>query len=263
MSSVNGSKRKVLVTGAAGAVGQAVMAALRERGHEIRAMDLRETPGVEGAMVGTVADAAAVRRAVAGMDTVIHLAATIDDADFMTELLPNNIVGVYNVLEAAREAGVKRVVLASTVQTVNGYHRKHAVSLISPTEAEPTNAYGVTKLFAEDLGKMYARRHGMSVICARLGFMPRNVTTAMEFVARPGIKSIYLSHADAGRFFVRAVEAEGVAYAVLWVLSRREKETGLDMGPTREVLGFEPQDFFPEGLPWKVPGVTEAIPGVE
>src|SRR5436305_6725901 len=95
----------VLVTGSAGRIGQAVVRELQARGHAVRGFDLVPTPGVE-AVVGDLADAAAVRRAVQGSTAVVHLAATPDDDDFLTKLLPNNVVGVYHVLEAARDAGV-------------------------------------------------------------------------------------------------------------------------------------------------------------
>lgn len=245
--------QKILVTGAAGAVGQAAIRALIARGHIIRGMDLRDSPAAHESVIGSVADAAKVNEAMRGVDAVVHLAATVDDADFLTELLPNNIVALHYVMEAALREKVKRVILASTIQINGGRGRKLTTLPIPPTEAWPMNAYAVTKLFAENLGKMYALRDGLSVICARIGFLPRDQATVSRFINRPGLQDIFLSHADAGRFFVRAVEAQGVEYAILWAMSRPPGDARFDLGPSRDTIGYEPQDVFPQGLPWEVP----------
>src|SRR6185437_12200538 len=103
----------VLVTGSAGRIGRAVVAELLARGRPVRGFDRVVTPGLTNCVVGDIADADAVRRAVEGVGTVIHLAAIPDDDDFLTQLAPNNIIGVYHVLESARLAGVRRLILAS------------------------------------------------------------------------------------------------------------------------------------------------------
>ena len=105
----------VLVTGAAGRIGRAVVRELTARGHRVRAFDRTPAPAAAEVVVGDLTDAAAVRHAARGAETLVHLAATPDDDDFLTQLLPNNLVGVYHVLEAARLVGVKRLVLASSV----------------------------------------------------------------------------------------------------------------------------------------------------
>src|SRR5262245_16097112 len=104
----------VLVTGSAGRIGRAAVRELKARGPRVRGFDRAPSPGADESVVGDITDADAVRRAVAGVGAVVHLAATPDDDDFLTRLLPNNIVGVYQVLEAARAAGVRRLVLASS-----------------------------------------------------------------------------------------------------------------------------------------------------
>src|SRR4051812_950040 len=104
----------VLVTGSAGRIGQAVVRELAARGQPVRGFDLVTTPGASESVVGSISSAGDVTRAVRGVRAVVHLAATPDDDDFHTRLLPNNIVGVYELLEAARAEGVRRVVLASS-----------------------------------------------------------------------------------------------------------------------------------------------------
>src|ERR1041384_2578648 len=95
----------VLVVGSAGRIGRAVVAELQRRQVPVRGFDQVKTPGLEDSVVGDITHAEDARRAASGVGTLIHLAATPDDDDFITRLLPNNIVGVYRVMEAARLAG--------------------------------------------------------------------------------------------------------------------------------------------------------------
>jgi nucleoside-diphosphate-sugar epimerase len=106
--------KAVLVTGSTGRIGRAVSAELVARGHRVRGFDRVPSPALADAVVGDVANPDALARALAGMDTVVHLAATPDEADFLTCLLPNNVVGLYHVLEAARHARLARLVLVSS-----------------------------------------------------------------------------------------------------------------------------------------------------
>src|SRR5205823_14335372 len=154
----------VLVTGSAGRIGQAVVRELRARGHAVRGFDLVPTPGLAPSVVGDLSDGATVRRAAEGATALVHLAATPDDDDFLTKLLPNNIVGVYHVLEAARLAGVRRVVLASSGQVV--WHQRFTGPLPITADAPPTPRgwYAATKVFQEAAGRACAEAHGMSVI---------------------------------------------------------------------------------------------------
>ena len=126
--------KTVLVTGSAGRIGRAVVAGLTEHGHTVIGFDIRPTPGlpVERSIVAGLGDVDSLRKAATGVDAIIHLAATPDDArfprgmppddgdNFLAELVPNNIVGPYQILEAARVLGIPRVILASTGQVVDG-----------------------------------------------------------------------------------------------------------------------------------------------
>ena len=105
----------VLVTGSTGGVGKWVCRELAARGHRVRGFDIRPSEDPKDTVVGSLVVAADIDAAMAGMDTLIHLAATPDEADFMTKLLPNNIIGLYNVVESARRAGITRMILASSV----------------------------------------------------------------------------------------------------------------------------------------------------
>src|SRR4051812_30560149 len=211
----------VLVTGSAGRIGQAVVRELRARGVPVRGFDRAPTPGVDEYVVGTITDADAVRRAAAGAGTVIPLAATPDDDDFMTQLLPNNIVGVYNVLEAARSAGARRLVLASSGQVV-WWQRFRGPLPIGPDDPPtPRGWYAAAKVFLEAAGRVYAEAHGLSVVAVRLGWCPRTRAHAEELSRSGWGQDVYLSPGDAGRFFARAVAADaGLRFAVVYACSR-------------------------------------------
>jgi uronate dehydrogenase len=236
------SPKKILVTGASGAIGYVVTVGLRERGHLVRGFDRAPARAPGEHLIGDVTDADAVRAAACGIDAIIHLGATPDVADFVTDLVPNNIVGTYNVFEAARLAGVGRVVYASSARVAFGLD--HSGKVRGTDGYGPTEGYSVSKATGELIGKMYAHRHKMSVVCARIGWFMRN-PQEMERAARWGGSDIYLSHDDTVRFFTAAVDAENVGYEVLFAVSRLDK-TWVDV---REALriGYEPQDVWPDG----------------
>lgn len=241
-----GEGKRVLVTGAAGLIGRHVCRALVARGHQVRGFDQASAPELSDHHQGDLTDPDAVRRAMEGMEVVIHLGATPSDDDFMAKLLPNNIVGVYSVFEAARDLGIERVVAASSVQTVDAHVRHKRIPVRVEEGPAPTNHYAVTKVFAEQMGLMYVLQHGMSVLMVRPGWVPRDP---------PGDNAenvdIYLSHEDAGRFFTAAVESEkpgrpgfGIAFAI----SRSRGAPTYDLSSARELIGYEPRDLWPEGL---------------
>src|SRR5579884_4311841 len=119
--------KRVLVTGSTGAVGQPLVRYLVERGHTVRGFARRPTPGIEDYVVGDLTDRDAVRRAVEGMDAVVHLGAYPNPADFIDVLLGPNVVGLYHVCEAAAAFKVPRLVLASSVQVISGHPRDRLV----------------------------------------------------------------------------------------------------------------------------------------
>jgi nucleoside-diphosphate-sugar epimerase len=245
----------VVVTGSAGRIGQAVVRELRARGRPVRGFDLVPTPGADDGVVGDISDAAAVRRAVAGAGALVHLAATPDDDDFLTKLLPNNVVGVYHVLEAAREAGVRRVVLASSGQVVWWQRFTGPFPIRADVAPSPRGWYAATKVFQEAAGRAYAEQHGLSVIAARLGWCPRSPDHVAELARTSWGPDVYLSPADAGRFFACAVAAPaGLRFAVVYACSRPARQRVYDPGPAKELLGFEPHDTWPQGVEEILPG---------
>lgn len=241
--------QSVLVTGSSGRIGQAVVAELKRRGFRVRGFDRTSTPGLAHCVVADLSDRAAMQHAVQGVDCVVHLAATPDDADFLSDLMPNNIAGLFHLMEAARAASVQRVVLASSGQ-VNWWQQQHGpwpVRLEDPPS--PKYWYAATKMFMESIGHSFSEVHGVSVIIGRLGWCPRTREQADEIAASELAQDVYFSPGDAGRFFACAVEAPNdVRFAIVLAASRHIHQPRLDLTPANLLLGYEPQDQWPAGL---------------
>lgn len=239
---------RVLVTGAAGGVGKAVCKELLERGHEVIGFDLLESPLDHKTLIGDTCDRDAVNAAVVGVDVLVHLAATPDESDFIDDLLEPNVRGLYLICDAARRNQVGRVILTSSVQVVSGHRWDHKVKV----EEGPRviNHYALTKLWAESLGEMYARCYGLSIIAARLGWLPRSPEHHEELKASPIGRDVFLSHDDAGRFFAACVEADLLPsqFEVLFASSIAHDQVRIDLEPAERIVGYVPQNTWPEGL---------------
>jgi uronate dehydrogenase len=239
----------VLVTGSAGRIGQAVVQELGEG--VARGFDRVPTPGLRDHVVGDLLDPAAVRRAMTGIRTVVHLAATPDDVphDPPSTLFPPNIVGVYNVLEAAREAGVKRLVLASSGQVVWYQRYRGPYPIDADVLLTPRSWYACTKVFLEAAGRSFHEAHGMSVIVVRLGWCPRDAVQVEQIRQETFAQDVYLSPNDAGRFFACAVHApEDIRFLTVYATSKPVRTSPYDLEPTRRLLGFEPREQWPQGI---------------
>lgn len=244
--------KKVLVTGSTGAIGQPVCQRLLARGHTVRGLSRRPTPGLTDYVEGDLADREKVRQAVAGMDVIIHLGAYPNDADFIDVLLEPNVRGLYHICDAAVEYKVPRLVLASTLQTVTG-HGWPERPITVEEGPRPVNHYALTKVWAEEMGAMYARVHNLSVISARIGWLPRNPGEAKRLVSSPIGPDVFFSHDDAEIFFERCVESETPLpgqSAILFAVSKSLKTPRLDLEGARQIIGYEPQDTWPQGLPF-------------
>jgi nucleoside-diphosphate-sugar epimerase len=243
--------RLVLVTGCGGAVGRPVCRALQQAGCRVRGLDLQDGPAVDELVVGDIADPAIVERAMRDVAAVIHLAANPHDQPFVQRLVEPNVVGLFHVLDQARQQGVGRVVLASSMQVISGCR---GGGVRTPADAAPTNHYALTKLWAEQMGRMYARRGGLEVIAARIAWLPRNDEECRRLEAT-GAQRSYLSPGDAGRFFTAAVTAPRLKvpdgeppFVIAFVVGPQPADRPLyDLGTSHD-LGYRPQDIYPQGV---------------
>ena len=254
--------QKVLVTGSAGRLGRAAVKALMERGHTVIGFDRVATPGLPSAqsVIGTLGDVELLHQAMSGVQCVIHLAATPDDAqfprgeapddgdNFVSELVPGNIVGPYQLLEGARKLKIPRVILASTGQTVDGHMDAGNTPVTVGVTYKPRYLYACTKVFLEALGQVYAVQHGIAVMAVRFGWCPRDAGQVALIQKSAEDQDVFLSPGDAGRFFVSCVEAASLPnYSVVYVTSRPLHHLQYDLAPARRILGWEPQDHWPTG----------------
>lgn len=233
-------KRRVLLTGAAGRIGTAFRQqeggryALRLADRSVN--DLTDAGGHE-AIAFDIADPNACQRACAGIDTVVHLAADPSPrADFYGSLLDNNFKGTYNIFQAARDQGCRRVIFASSINAVLGYPEDVQVHPDDPVR--PPNVYGVSKCFGEALAPCFAERGGPSAICIRIGSY--NAGGRREGL-KPRDLSRFVSPRDLNHLLVRAIETPDLQFAIVHGLSDNRFKA-LDITSARELLGYAPRD---------------------
>ena len=226
--------KRILITRAAGAIGRVLRAAYRGK-YRLRLSDiapLGEAAAGEELVQADIADAAARETMMQGVDCVLHLGGvSVEDA--WEKILPANIAGCYNVFEAPRRAGVKRVIFASSNHAV-GFHRRERY-LDDQVQPRPDTRYGVSKVFGEALGRMYADKYGMSVSCLRIGsFRPDNRPSETRHLLT------WISHRDMAQLAMRCVEHPGYHFAVVYGVSHNLRNRW-DNSPAK-FLGYRPQD---------------------
>jgi len=244
--------KKVLITGMSGLIGGLLRAHLEELGgYELTALNRRAIDGVTSYQAD-IADLDAITPAFAGQEVVVHLAAYAQSSAHWEATLSANLIGTRNVFEAARLAGVKRVVLASSGSTLKGWERVEPYKAITEGRYEdvpdrwqmithesvrPNDEYGASKVWGEALGRSYSDVHGMSILCVRIGAVPREnrPRSPREF-------AVFLSHRDVVDILHRCIEApDGLKHGIFLATSNT-KWGFRDMEHTREVLGFVPHD---------------------
>jgi uronate dehydrogenase len=227
--------RRVLLTGAAGRVGSCVRAGLRDELDELRLTDVRtpDPPPVppEKFVEADLADGAAVDRAVDGVEAVLHLGGVPSEAAF-DELLRPNIVGTFNLFDAARRAGVRRVVYASSNHVTGFYPVERRLAGTEPPR--PDGLYGVTKVFGEALARMYSDRFGLEAICVRIGSFGDRPTDGRHLPS-------WLSPADAVRLFRACLTAPEIRFLTFYGASANSR-SWWDLSEAARRLGYEPED---------------------
>ncbi|HEX5499634.1 MAG TPA: NAD(P)-dependent oxidoreductase, partial [Thermomicrobiales bacterium] len=258
-------KRRVLVTGADGVIGRAVRQYLGDR-YDLRCLTHR--PAAYSSHVADVADLAAIAPAFEGIDCVVHLAASPDVATPWSSILPNNLIGTYNVFEAARQAGVPAVVFASSNHTIGMNEIDNAPAIYAlddprvfdhQAEPRPDSLYGVSKLFGEAVARLYVDRYGMRAACLRIGTVreddrpgapevygavPALVDFLTEEERRERLRATWLSRRDCAQLISRAIEADDVPWAVVYGISNNPRQFW-DLEHARRALGYEPEDSAP------------------
>lgn len=226
---------RVLVTGAAGSLGRVVTVGLVGRGHEVVGLDL--VPAPEGTTFpwheADCADSDAVEAVVAAerLDAVVHLAGVPDEVS-LPEELTSHVITTAALLDAMVAHRVPRLVYASSNHAVGRTPRADGV-LTEHALPRADTFYGVAKVAAEALMRLYSDRHGIDAVACRIG-------SFLEEPASVRGLSTWLSHGDGVRMVEAALTAPAPGYAVLYGISANTR-AWWDLEPGRR-LGYEPQD---------------------
>lgn len=237
--------RKVMITGAAGNIGGKLAAHFGATGqYDLVLLDRRDGPGIVAADLSAYDETWA--RLFDGVDTVVHLAGDPHGKSGWDSVMRLNVRATQNVLRAARAAKIRRVIFASTNQVMLGYRFRTEVNPVTTDlPSAPLSPYGISKLFGEEIGRAFAAETGIDFIALRIGYFQRG-----ENLPGPHMKigawgqSMWLSNRDMNHAIERAIEAEGVSFAILNLVS---DNPGMrwDLEHTRKTIGYEPKDGAP------------------
>jgi NAD+ dependent glucose-6-phosphate dehydrogenase len=268
------SPLKILVTGAYGLIGNLVyghLAAQPERydvyGSSRTQKPSQRTEGIDFCPIppeklrqADMADFEAVQRAVEGIHTIVHMAADPSGAQGFDTILHSNIIGGYYLFEAARLAGVHRVIYASTNQVVFGYGTEEpyrsrlranfdtpqaqtAAPILHTQPTRPMNLYACSKVWGEGLAHMYAYQHGLSCLVLRIGWV-----VAEDKPRGPWARTVWCSQRDVIQLVERCIEApESLRFDIFFGHSDNQYNL-VDIQHARDILGYAPQDSAEERL---------------
>ena len=203
---------RVLLTGAAGDIGSRLRVLLKPvyrqlvLSDRVRPADLGED---ENFIAADLADAAAVEALCQGVDGIVHLGGKSIEGTW-EEILQSNLIGAYNLFEGARKAGVKRIIFASSNHAVGFYPR--TTTIPPDVIPRPDSRYGLSKVFGEGLGALYAYKHGIGVTSLRIGNVADEPIDARRL-------AIWLSPEDLVRLIRIGLERPGIVYEVMYGVS--------------------------------------------
>lgn len=227
---------KVLLTGPSGRLGPHLALPFREI-YDLATFDLTSSDQPDS-FVGDLSEIEPLRAAMRGREVVVHLAATSDEAPFVEQLVGPNIIGVYNVMEAARLEKVRRVVFASSIQAVGAGKRDRSQPIDVISLPRPTSLYGVSKVLGETMGRYYHDKHGLEFVALRVGAFEPYDSPRLK---HQGYRDIWLSPRDAATVFRAAIETPDIGYGIANATSMTGVER-LALQPARDLLGWEPHD---------------------
>lgn len=224
---------RLLLTGAAGGLGKVLREKLKANCEVLRLTDLADLgpaqPGEE-LVQADLADAAAVHAMVAGVQAIVHLGGVSVEAPW-EPILQANIVGVYNLYEAARKHGARRVVFASSNHVTGFYRQSETINASHPPR--PDGLYGLSKAFGEDLARLYFDRYGIETACVRIG-------SAFTEPKDRRMLATWLSYDDLHRLVTACLTTPVLGHSIVFGMSDNAV-TWWDNSQARHV-GYRPQD---------------------
>lgn len=246
---------RIAVTGASGTIGGPLCDDLAAD-HEVVRIDITGSPGAD------VRDLPAMIDALRGCETVVHLAGVVAVEADWESVYGVNIGGTYNVFEAARLNGLRRIIFASSNHCVGMHEVERAPAIYEPASGflldtsspyRPDSLYGVWKAFGETLGRFYSDAHGLQVACVRIGSITtaddprdesvRNSSGWLQLTDQEKFKryaATWMSQRDFARL-IRAILVRDVPYAVVYGVGDNATRFW-DLEAGRAAYGFWPND---------------------
>ena len=225
--------KKIVLTGAAGRLGSYLREPLSKLADELVSSDLADDLGTlydgETYVKADLTSLDDMTALLEGADMVVHFGAYGDEAPFDTILGPN-IIGAYNVWEAAYKNGVRRVVYASSIHAVGMHAKNDFIGTDAPHR--PDTFYGLAKCFAEDLASMYWDKRGIEAVCMRI--------LSAANVGNPRAVGSWLSYDDLIQLVTRAIDTPVTGFAVIYGVSNNDRAP-VDNAKA-SFLGYRPKD---------------------
>ena len=226
---------KVLITGTNGRIGGMLMNELRKLDRYEVVATARNADPARGILDMNLLDSERIMELTQGVDAIVHMAAYLGPGQFEEKVIPNNILGVYYIYEAMRINGVKRMVYGSSNHAVGFYKVGEEVTGESP--CRPDSFYGLSKVTAEMMGRLYSDKYGLSCINIRIGhYSPTNEPKT------PRKCRVWISHRDMAQLTCCALDApEDIKFLNVYGIS---KNTGRywSIDHLKELIGYDPQD---------------------
>lgn len=228
-------KRKLLITGANGRIGNVIYKGLQEDGrYDVIGADIQADEG-QGIVQMDVADESRLAELTRGVDTVLHFAWIKDNEDFLGKVLAGNVSGAYKLFEAAVKNGVRRIVFASSNHATGFYKTDEKIDPLDPYR--PDSFYGLSKCYIELLGRLYSDQGKISSFNIRIGNFPGDDRPHSE---RAG--HIWISERDMLQLTVCCIEAnEKLKYLNLYGTSANS-DNYYNIDYLEELIGYKPQD---------------------
>lgn len=260
--------KRIVVTGAKGLLGGLLVDAWRKTGR-YDAVGLARSEGKHTDVLADTSDLTALVGAFQGADAIVHLAGSSAVSSNWEDVLENNVIGLRNVFEAARIAGVKRVIFSSSNHAVGTFETANVPGIwdindprqIDETsEIMPDSYYGVSKAYGEAMARFYVDHHYMESVCLRIGGCrapddpthPDNLWRA-ERDTEPGIRdarrrmrAVWLSERDFIHLIECSIEAD-VRWALVYGISDNPRKIW-DIEHARDILGYKPRDAAPREI---------------
>ena len=244
--------KNILITGGAGLVGSVLTKGLKDK-FNISILDIKKVDGVDS-HTGDISNIDSIIPAFKGIDTVVHLAGDRRVYGDWDSILNNNIIGLYNIYEAARLSGVKRVVFASSQHATGGFYDVEPYSFINDGKYEklpkdykpldetcrirPDSFYGASKSFGESMSSYYSDFHDISTINIRIGW----VISDDDPTFSPASLNLWLSHRDIVQIIDLSINApEEIKYDTFYATSDNYWKIW-SIEKAKKILGYKPFD---------------------